>query len=172
MLLWLYTYVANVCSQCFICYIASVFIWMLHMFYTYVASVLSRCCVCVATIFKCFFPDVFTSVLDACFKCFIYLQTYVASVVSGYFKSRSGVASPSSLSAASSWCLLLTFCRLASFLDCGGGTARAGEGGAPRPMDGTHWGIAARTREHAILFRWLETGRCVRMCCGRRTSRR
>ena len=27
-------------------YVASVFIWMLHMFHTYVVSVLSRCCVC------------------------------------------------------------------------------------------------------------------------------
>jgi hypothetical protein len=26
-------------------YVASVFIWMLHMFHTYVASVLSACCV-------------------------------------------------------------------------------------------------------------------------------
>jgi hypothetical protein len=35
----------------------------------------------------------FASVLDVCFIC---LQKYVASVVSGYFKSRSGVASPCS----------------------------------------------------------------------------
>jgi hypothetical protein len=27
-------------------YVASVFIWMLHMFHTYVASILSVCCVC------------------------------------------------------------------------------------------------------------------------------
>jgi hypothetical protein len=27
-------------------YVASVFIWMLHMFHTYIASVLSRCCLC------------------------------------------------------------------------------------------------------------------------------
>jgi hypothetical protein len=27
-------------------YVASVFIWMLHVFYTYGASVLSGCCVC------------------------------------------------------------------------------------------------------------------------------
>jgi hypothetical protein len=31
------------------------------------------------------------SLSDACFMCFICLQTYVASVVSGRFKSRSGV---------------------------------------------------------------------------------
>jgi hypothetical protein len=36
-------------------------------------------------IFKCF-PFIFAGVLDACFKCFICLQTYVASVTSGYFK--------------------------------------------------------------------------------------
>ena len=55
---------------------------------------------------------------------------YVASVASGCFESRSGVASPSSLSVASPWCLLLSFCCLApSFSDRGGAT-RASEGGA------------------------------------------
>jgi hypothetical protein len=47
------------------------------------------------------FSGVFVSILDACFKYFICLHTYVASVASGYFKSRSGVASPSSPSAIS-----------------------------------------------------------------------
>jgi hypothetical protein len=47
--------------------------------------------------------SVFVNVSDACFKCFIYLQMYVASV-SGCFKSRLGVASRS----------LLTFVCLAS----------------------------------------------------------
>jgi hypothetical protein len=37
--------------------------------------------------------DVFSSVLEACFKCFNCLQTYVAIVVFGCLKSRSGVAS-------------------------------------------------------------------------------
>jgi hypothetical protein len=83
-----------------------VFIWMLHMFHTYVASVLSGCCVCFYNDFKCF-SGVFVSVSDTCFKCFIYLQTYVASVASECFNSRSGVASPSSPSAASPRCLLL-----------------------------------------------------------------
>jgi hypothetical protein len=50
MLQWLYTYVAKVCSQCFICVfgriVASVFIYMLHTFHTYVASVLSEYYVC------------------------------------------------------------------------------------------------------------------------------
>jgi hypothetical protein len=46
------------------------------MFHAYVASVLSRYCVC----------------LSVFCKCFIYLYTYAASVVSGCFKSRSGVA--------------------------------------------------------------------------------
>ena len=35
---------------------------------------------------------VFASVSDTYFKCFIYLQTYVASVASECFKSISGVA--------------------------------------------------------------------------------
>ena len=87
-------------SSIFQTYVASVFIWMLHMFHTYVASVLSGCCVCLAIVSKCF-SDVFASVSDACFKCFICLQTYVASVASGCFKSRSGVASPFLLSTAS-----------------------------------------------------------------------
>ena len=52
-----------------------VFLWMLHMF---------------AMVFK-YFSDVFVSGLDVCFKCFIYLLLYVATVASGYFKSRSDV---------------------------------------------------------------------------------
>ena len=39
-------------------------------------------------VLKCF-SGVFASISDACFKCFICLQTYVASVASGCFKSRS-----------------------------------------------------------------------------------
>jgi CBS domain containing-hemolysin-like protein len=60
MLQWLYIYVANAYSQCFICfhtYVASVFILMLHIFHTYVESVLSRCCVCLqwfSSVFSCF----------------------------------------------------------------------------------------------------------------------
>jgi hypothetical protein len=59
---------------------------MLHMFHIYVAIYLDVTCVCngFQTFYMCF-----SSVLEACFKCFIYLQTYVASVVSGCFKSRS-----------------------------------------------------------------------------------
>jgi hypothetical protein len=38
-----------------------------------------------------------SSVSDTCFICFICLQTYVVSVASGCFTSRSGVASLSSL---------------------------------------------------------------------------
>ena len=68
-------------------YIASVFIWILHMFRTYVASVLFGCCVCFYNGFKCF-SGIFTSVSDLYFKCFICLQTYVASVASECFKSR------------------------------------------------------------------------------------
>ena len=71
MLQWLYAYVASVCSKCFIyffqTYVASVFIWMLHIFHTYVASVLSGYCVCMLAIVFNFFK----SALDACFECFI-----------------------------------------------------------------------------------------------------
>ena len=38
---------------CFRLYVASVFIWILHMFHTYVACVLYGCCVCLQR-FKCF----------------------------------------------------------------------------------------------------------------------
>jgi hypothetical protein len=128
----------------------------------------------------------FASVLDACFDCFIYLQTYVASVVSRCFKRRSGVASPSSPSCASPWCLL-AFCYLASFSDCGGGMVGAGGGGALR--DG---GAHASTRSALLLRRqvalrmlrwvnllvghdanpWFIWLSCVGTRCWRRTSRR
>jgi hypothetical protein len=42
---------------CFLTYVASEFIWMLHMFHQYVASVLSECCVCLhwfSTVFQVF----------------------------------------------------------------------------------------------------------------------
>ena len=57
---------------------------MLEVFYLDVAYVLQW-------LFKCF-SGVFASVLDVCFNCFICLQTYVVNVLSGCFKSRSGVA--------------------------------------------------------------------------------
>jgi hypothetical protein len=53
------------------------------------------------------FLGVFANVSNACSKCFIYLQMYVVSVAFEYFKSRSGVASPSSAFAASPRCPLL-----------------------------------------------------------------
>jgi hypothetical protein len=67
------------------------------------ASVLSRYCVCLQwfQVFSC----VFVSVSDVCFACF---QTYVAFVVSGYFKTRLSVATSSS-----------PFCCLASVSDAG-----------------------------------------------------
>jgi hypothetical protein len=60
---------------------------MLHTFHTYATSVLSGYCVCLQwflSVFMCF-----ASVSEVCFIC---LQTYVTSVASGCFKSRSGVA--------------------------------------------------------------------------------
>jgi hypothetical protein len=67
MLQWLYTYVCKVLFPMFYLffqtYVASVLIWMLHMFHTYVASVLFGCCVCFTK---------FSSVFFKCFcKCFI-----------------------------------------------------------------------------------------------------
>ena len=105
-------------------YVASVFIWMLYMFHTYVASVLSRYRVCLQW-FSSVFSRIFASISNTCFKCFIRLLLYVASIASGYFKSRSAIASLSSPSATSPWCLLLACCCLASFSDHGGGAASA-----------------------------------------------
>ena len=73
---------------------------MFHLFFqTYVASVF-------AYVFT-MISSVFASVSDACFKCFICLQTYVASVAFECFKSRLRIASPSSPFAASPRCPLL-----------------------------------------------------------------
>jgi hypothetical protein len=89
MLQWLYTYVASVCSKCFICffptYVASVFILMLHMFHTYVASVLSGCCICLQLFFKCFYMC-----FRHMFRMFQPFCTYIAIILFGCFKSRSG----------------------------------------------------------------------------------
>jgi hypothetical protein len=88
--------VVHVCckrlSQCFICFFRSTlqvclsgcyicFTYMLQVFYLDVAYVCNGFQV---------FLGVFATVLYACFKCFICLQTYIASVESGCFKIRSG----------------------------------------------------------------------------------
>jgi hypothetical protein len=65
-------------SRCFI-----YFTHMLQVFYLDVAYVCNDFQV---------FSGVFSNVSDACLKYFICLQTYVASVASRCFKSRSGVA--------------------------------------------------------------------------------
>jgi hypothetical protein len=87
---WLYMYVASVCPQCFI-----------YSFRRMLQVCLSRCCICFTHMLQVFYLHVayvsngfqvfFASVSDTCFKCFISLHTYVASVASGYVKSRSGV---------------------------------------------------------------------------------
>jgi hypothetical protein len=57
------------------------------MFHTHVASVLFEYCVCLQ-----WFSSVFTSVSDACFKCFIYLQTYIQGLHLDVLKVDQGVA--------------------------------------------------------------------------------
>ena len=68
-------------------YVASVFVWMLHMFHIYVARVLSEC-----SVFKCLFMSF--QVFCMCFRCmfqvFHMFQRYVASVSYGCCKSGSG----------------------------------------------------------------------------------
>jgi hypothetical protein len=66
-------------SSVFQKHVASVFIlgvaiWILHMYYNGFSSI---------------FSDIFANISDACFKCFICLQTYVANISSGSFKNRS-----------------------------------------------------------------------------------
>jgi hypothetical protein len=56
-----------------------------------VASVLSGCYVCLQW-FSSVFQVLFASVSEACFKCFICLQTNVVYISSGRFKNRLGVA--------------------------------------------------------------------------------
>jgi hypothetical protein len=82
-------------------YVTSVFILMLHMFHTYVGSIfiwmLHMFCNGFSSVFQMFFA----SVSDACFNCFICLQTYVTNVSSRCFKTRSG-------GALLQWCRRLT----------------------------------------------------------------
>ena len=89
----IYVFISS-CSQCFICFldvcckcvyldIAYVSHICLQVFYLDVAYVCNG--------FQTFL-GVFSCVSQACFKYFIYLQTYVASVASECFKSISGVA--------------------------------------------------------------------------------
>jgi hypothetical protein len=121
MLQWLYTYVAKLLFP------------MFHMFFRRILQVLFGCCICFTHMLQLFYLDVayvlqwfsgvFASVSDTCFKCFICLQTYVTSVVSGCFKSRS-VLHP-----------LLVFCCLASVSPphCASCASTRGTGGC-RPL--------------------------------------
>jgi hypothetical protein len=62
------------------------------MFHTYVASVLPGCCKCFYNGFSSV-SNCFCKCSDACFKCFICLQTYVVNISFVCFKNRSDVAS-------------------------------------------------------------------------------
>jgi hypothetical protein len=75
--------------------IIAMLIWMLHThtLHVFYMDVMYGC-----NGFQ-LFSGVFLSVSEACFKYFLYLQTYITTVIFGCFKSRSGVAS-----------LLLAFC--------------------------------------------------------------
>jgi hypothetical protein len=64
------------------CYICFTYTYMLQVFYPDVAYVCND-----FQVFSC----VFAIISDACFKYFICLRTYVTSVASGCFKSRSGI---------------------------------------------------------------------------------
>jgi hypothetical protein len=89
------SFFADVCCKCQVC-----------LFVAYVLHIYCKCFIRMLRMFYNGFQVFFLSISDVCFKCFICLHTYVACVASGCFKSRSGVAFPSSLSAASHRCLL------------------------------------------------------------------
>jgi hypothetical protein len=74
MLQWLYTYVAKVCLQCFICVfewmLRVCFIWMLQVYYLDIAYVF-------AIIFKCFpgdFLQVFLKLVSSVSSAFRYMM--------------------------------------------------------------------------------------------------
>jgi hypothetical protein len=92
-------------------YVESAFIWMLHMFSHIWCKFFFLDVAYVYNGFKCF-SGVFASILNTWFKCFICFQKYVASRC---FKTRSSVASPSSL-----------FCCLVSVSGAGGPHVLAG----------------------------------------------
>jgi len=99
-------YVASFCSQCFICFFKHILQVCLYVSHICLQIFLSRCCLYFCNGFKCF------KVFFRCFRCMFqvfHLPSHVCfvTVTSEYFKSRSGVASPSSPSAASPRCLLL-----------------------------------------------------------------
>ena len=98
-----FRHVASLCFSCF-----SYFRYMFQLFHAdvvkvdrdiaYVAMVVHIRCKCLSPMFHIYFLYTYVaSVLDACLKCFICVIFSVASVASGCFKSRSGVASLSFL---------------------------------------------------------------------------
>ena len=109
MLQWLYTYVASFFSYCFICF-PDACCKCVYLDVAYVSHIYCKCFIWMLCMFcngfKCL-SGVLANVLDACFKCLIYLPTHIANVVSECFKSGSGVVSLSSPSTSSPWCLLL-----------------------------------------------------------------
>jgi hypothetical protein len=89
MLRWLYTHIARVCLQCFICFsdvcCKRVLFGYCICFHTYVASILFGCCICLQ-----WFSSVSISVSDVCLKCFIYLFLCCKCCIQ-MFRSRSSV---------------------------------------------------------------------------------
>ena len=98
--------------QLFQRHVASGMFRVFQMFQRYVSSLfsermlqvcLSGCCICFTHTLHVFYLDVaygcsgfqvfFQVFSEVCFKCFNCLQTYVATIVFGCFKSRSDVAS-------------------------------------------------------------------------------
>ena len=75
----IYMHVASICFNCF-SGVSYVCLQVFHLDVAYICNGFQM------------FLEVFASVLDACFKCFICLLLYVATVASESFKSRSGVA--------------------------------------------------------------------------------
>jgi hypothetical protein len=105
---WLCTYVPSLCSKCFICIRRMLQVFSSGCYksrsglciYMYVARVCFKCFIRLLQVFHLdvtyvcndFQVRCFASVSYACFKYFICLLLYVATVASECFKSRSSVA--------------------------------------------------------------------------------
>jgi hypothetical protein len=86
-------YVARFCSLCFICFsnVCCKCVYGCCIPFTHILQVFYLDAAYILQCFSSIFQVLFASVSEAHFKCFIYLQTYVANVSFWYFKSRSGV---------------------------------------------------------------------------------
>ena len=138
-LLQLQPYVLSVSDVPEVCFIgvfrmqvASVFIWMLHMFHTYVVCVLFGCCLWLqwfSSVFRCFFR-VFQKHVSSISSAFRRMLQLLYLNVS---KADRGLHLSSSPSAASSWCVPLPMLAGHTY-DAAAGSFRIGGVVRPSPL--------------------------------------